>query len=151
MHNFEETGYEKGPRAGMLPYIRGEDGAIQYLMMISSDPKFGGPRPMLSKGKIEGTENAWEAAMREAEEELGLVPFNIRNTTLLCDEHRVELYSCAYQLTLYMGEVIDRGYFEKWGDETAYTQWMTLEEFRAEGRRDHVKYVELAEERLKNG
>jgi len=151
MHNTDEIGYEKSPRAGLLPYIRGENGSIQYLMMISSDPKFGGPRPMISKGKIEEGETAKLTAIREAEEELGLISYNIKNFELLSDTHRVALYSCAYNFTLYMAEVIDRGHFDKWGDETAYTQWMTLDEFKQEGRRDHVKYVEMAEGKLKYG
>ena len=65
--NTDESQYEKAPRAGLIPFIRSERG-IEYLMMIASDPKFGGPRPMISKGKIEDGETQKQAALREAEE-----------------------------------------------------------------------------------
>ncbi|WP_407305659.1 NUDIX hydrolase [Acinetobacter sp.] len=150
MHNTDKTGYEKRPRAGLIPYMVSSDGTIEYLMMVSSDPKFGGPRPMISKGKIEPNEGTLDAAIREAEEELGLKRRNIRKGTVkdLADEY-VTLYSGAYHLTLFSCEIIDRYDFDKWCDETEYVTWMTLEDFRDSGRRDHLKYVELLENQLK--
>jgi len=38
MHNTDELGYEKRARAGIVPYMLLEDGTIEYLMMVSSDP-----------------------------------------------------------------------------------------------------------------
>lgn len=127
-----------------------ENGVIQYLMMVSSDPIFGGPRPMISKGKIEENEDTKEAAIREAEEELGLKRENIRSGSLkdLADE-RVVLHSGTYQLTLYSCEIVDRYDFNKWCHETEYVVWMTLEEFRSEGRKDHIKYVEMLEHNVR--
>lgn len=150
MHNTDENGYEKRARAGMIPYMRNESGTLEYLMMVSSDPKFGGPRPMISKGKIEDSEGTLEAAIREAEEELGLKRRNIREGTIhdLADE-RVTLHSGTYDLTLFSCEVMDRYDFDKWCDETEYVTWMTLEEFRADGRKDHVKYVEILERNVR--
>lgn len=145
MHSSDESGYEKRQRAGLIPFLRGDDGALYYLMMISSDPKFGGPRPMISKGKIEGAETTIECAVREAEEELGFKMRNSRGLPRLVFEGRVELYSGAYDLTVYGVEIQDRYDFDKWCDETEYTIWMTLEEFRAKGRRDHVRFVEELE------
>lgn len=143
MHNTDETGYEKRARAGLVPYTRNGAGELEYLVMISSDPKYGGPRPMISKGKIEEGEGVWDAAKREAAEELGLKAENIKLDTCkdLADE-RVALYSGAYQLTLFACEINDRYDFDKWGDETEYTQWMTLAEFKQHGRKDHVKFIE---------
>jgi 8-oxo-dGTP pyrophosphatase MutT (NUDIX family) len=150
MHNTDELGYEKRARAGIVPYMLSEDGTIEYLMMVSSDPKFGGPRPMISKGKIERGEGVLDAALREGEEELGLKRRNIRKGSIrdLADE-RVVLHSGTYDLTLFSCEIIDRYDFNKWCDETEYVIWMTLEDFRDEGRRDHVKYVEALEAELK--
>jgi len=150
MHNSDETGYEKRARAGLIPYMR-VGSTLQYLMMVSSDPKFGGPRPMISKGKIEPMEGTLDAAIREAEEELGLKKRNIREGSIrdLADE-RVVLHSGAYSLTLFSCEIIDRYDFGKWCDETEYITWMTLEEFREHGRKDHVKYVELLEAQVKD-
>lgn len=149
MHNSDETGYEKRARAGLIPYMRTADSSLQYLMMVSSDPKFGGPRPMISKGKIEPMEGVLDAAIREAEEELGLKRRNIRKGTIrdLADE-RVVLHSGAYDLTLFSCEIMDKYDFGKWCDETDYILWMTLDEFREHGRKDHVKYVELLEAKI---
>ena len=150
IHEHEESGYEKKSRAGLIPFLRREDGTLQYLMMVSSDPKFGGPRPMISKGKIEAGETPIEAAVREAEEELGFKIRNARGAPALLFDGRQELYSGAYHLTVYGVEIQDRYDFDKWCDETEYTLWMSLEEFRAKGRRDHMKFVEALEERIRS-
>lgn len=144
-----EDTYEKEPRAGLIPFLRCDDGEIRYLMMVASDPKFGGPRPMISKGKIENGETELECAFREAEEELGMVVRNTRGAPLPVFEGRIELYSCAYSLTVFGIEIQDRFDFGKWCDETEYTEWLTLEEFKAKGRRDHVRFVEALERRLR--
>ena len=146
MHNTDETGYEKRARAGLIPYMKGEDDTLWYLMMVSSDAKFGGPRPMISKGKIESGEAVLEAAIREAEEELGLKRRNIREKTLIdLAAERVTLHSGTYELTLYACEIMDKYDFDKWCDETEYVTWMTLDQFKEHGRRDHIKYVERLE------
>lgn len=149
MHEIDESGYEKRARAGLIPYIRGEDGIPLYLMMVSSDPKFGGPRPMISKGKIEDGETPLEGAVREAEEELGFHMRNARGTLKLVFEGRVELYSGAYHLTVFGCEIQDRYDFGKWCEETSYILWLTLAEFRQVGRKDHVKFVEELERMIR--
>lgn len=146
MHDTDESGYEKRARAGLIPYLRGEDGDLRYLMMVSSDPKFGGPRPMISKGKIEHGESTLEAAVREAEEELGFKMRNARGQLVKVAEERVTLHSGTYDLTVYGCEIMDRYDFDKWCDETEFTTWMTLDSFKVKGRKDHVKYVEALEQ-----
>lgn len=142
MDHLDEQQYEKRARAGLIPYMRNERGEIVFLMMVSSNSKFGGPRPMLSKGKIEDGESALECAIREAEEELGLVRSNMIKEPVLLAEERVVLRSGAYHLTVYSVEIRDRWDFGKWCDETEYTEWHTLESFQERGRKDHVKYVQ---------
>jgi 8-oxo-dGTP pyrophosphatase MutT (NUDIX family) len=137
----DEQQYEKRPRAGLIPYMW-ENGALKFLMMVSSNVKFGGPRPMISKGKIEGSETTLECAVREAQEELGLVIENLKTQPVLVADERVVLRSGAYQLTVYSAEILERWDFTKWCSETEYTLWMTLDEFEDSGRRDHVKYVQ---------
>lgn len=145
----DESGYEKRARAGLIPFIRSEDGVLQYLMMVSSDPKFGGPRPMISKGKIEKEDGTpLEAAIREAEEELGFKRRNSRGEYIPIFDGRQELFSGAYHLTVFGIEIQDRYDFDKWCDETEYTTWMTLESFRTKGRKDHVKFVEALEQKV---
>jgi 8-oxo-dGTP pyrophosphatase MutT (NUDIX family) len=148
MHHEDESGYEKRARAGVIPYLRNASGVPSYLMMVSSDPKYGGPRPMISKGKIEAGETPPVAAVREAEEELGFKTRNTRGPLLPVFEGRVTLFSGAYHLTVYGVEIQDRYDFDKWCDETEYTVWMTLEEFRAKGRKDHVRFVEELERQI---
>jgi 8-oxo-dGTP pyrophosphatase MutT (NUDIX family) len=148
MDNSDELLYEKRARAGLIPFRTTSKGALKYLMMVSSDAKFGGPRPMISKGKIEEGETTLECAIREAEEELGLKQENLKTRPFLIEDERVTLRSGAYQLTVYAAEIIEKMDFGKWCDETEYTAWMTLEDFREKGRRDHVKYVEQLEARL---
>lgn len=145
----EEERYEKRARAGLIPYMRAANGELQYLMMISSNSKFGGPRPMLSKGKIEPDEDELECALREAEEELGLLRSNLRTAPFLVASERVALRSGAYHLTVFAAPIIDRHDFGKWCDETEYVEWHTLESFKEHGRRDHVRYVEELEARLR--
>lgn len=142
MDELDELQYEKRARAGLIPYMRNESGELIFLMMVSSNAKFGGPRPMLSKGKIEEGESTLECAIREAEEELGLIQMNMIGRPAFLAEERVVLRSGAYLLTLYSVQIRDRWDFDKWCDETEYTVWMSLAEFREDGRKDHVKYVE---------
>lgn len=143
----DESGYEKRARAGLIPFRYTEDG-ITFLLMVSSDSKFGGHRPMISKGKIEKGETPLEAAVREAEEELGLKRRNLRGEIIPLFAGRQELYSGAYDLAVYGVEIQDQYDFDKWCSETEYTLWMTLEEFRAQGRRDHLKFLEALEEKV---
>lgn len=138
----DESGYEKKARAGLIPFIKNDTGEYQYLMMVSSDPKFGGPRPMISKGKIEEGEDELGAAIREAEEELGLCMWNTRGEVFEIFRGRTVLRSGAYDLTVYAVEVIDRSKFVMWCDETLYIEWHTLASFKEEGRRDHLRFVE---------
>lgn len=146
----DEPGYEKRARAGLIPFMYDADGTVLYLMMVSSDPKFGGPRPMISKGKIEDGETSLVAAIREAEEELGLKQRNMRGDILEIFHGRQELYSGAYYLSVYGVEIQDRYDFDIWCEETEYTLWMSLTQFRVDGRRDHVKFVETLEEKVKS-
>lgn len=106
---------------------------------------------MISKGKIENGESKLEAAIREAEEELGLKRTNIMAKTLeMIADERVVLHSGAYSLALYACEIEDRYDFGKWCDETEYITWMSLDEFKEHGRKDHVKYVELLEAKVRD-
>lgn len=146
----DELGYEKQPRAGLIPYTYREDGTMIFLTMIASDPKFGGPRPMISKGKIESNEDSLGAAVREAEEELGLKRENIVGPILEVAKERVTLYSGTYLLDVYGCRILDRYDFDKWCEETEYIQWFSLEEFAEHGRRDHYKYLQMLQEQVLN-
>ena len=144
---FDETemNYEKRPRAGMIPYTRNQRGELIYRMMVASDPIYGGPKPMISKGKIEDGEEPLETALREAKEELGLYEHNLKGEPKKVADERVRLRSGTYHLTVYAVEINNRLDFGPWEEETAYTEWMTLAEFKEHGRKDHYKYLEKIE------
>ena len=46
-------------------------------------------------------------------------------------------------------EIQDRYDFDKWCDETEFTTWMDLESFKQKGRKDHVRFVEELERKLR--
>ena len=144
----DEQQFMKLPRSGLIPYIRNERGELEYLTMIASNSKFGGPRPMISKGKIEDGENAELCAVREAIEELGLVELNMKFKPFLLAEEQVSLRSGMYHLTLYAVELYNKWHFESWCDETEYIEWHTLDSFKGHGRRDHVKFIQMLEDRI---
>lgn len=148
MEQHDELQYEKRPRAGLIPWMRNSDGVLEFLMMVSSNAMFGGPRPMISKGKIEDGENSFECAVREAEEELGMRRDNMVGEPEFLVNDRVVLRSGTYDLTLYSVAIQSRWDFEKWCDETEYTVWHTVESFKLEGRRDHIKYLSMLEDKL---
>ena len=150
MHDSEEVEYQKKPRAGLIPFFRVRDGQIKYLMMVASNPIYGGPRPMISKGKIEENEDALQCAVREAIEELGLVELNMKTQPFKIAEEKVVLRSGMYDFTLYAVELFNTWHFEPWCEETEYIEWHTLESFKQHGRRDHVKFVAMLEERVKH-
>ena len=63
-------------KAGFLPFYI-QNGSPIFLFMVSSNPKYGGTKPMISKGYVEIGEDIEDAAIREAQEELGLKKSNL--------------------------------------------------------------------------
>ena len=129
------------PKSGIIPYFISPDGEIRMLFMVASNPRFGGPRPMISKGTIEAGEDTLTAAIREGEEELGLKRSNFKNRPFLIHEEYIELKTVQYQLAVYAVEVKDKMDFDKWDAETAFTTWMTGDSFFEKGRGDHKPIV----------
>ena len=60
-------------KAGVIPYFVRPDGKVIMQFMVSSDAKYGGAAPQISKGNIDPGENVKDAAIREAHEELVFV------------------------------------------------------------------------------
>lgn len=132
------------PKAGFIPYMFDQStGQLKMLFMVASDPKFGGPKPMISKGTIEEGEETLHAAIREAKEELGLKAKNLKNEPFKLWEGFVSLRTSKYDLTVYAAEIKDKTDFDKWESETLYATWMTNESFQEKGRRDHKEIVQL--------
>jgi 8-oxo-dGTP pyrophosphatase MutT (NUDIX family) len=119
-------------RAGMLPYIV-EDGVIRFLFMRPADPRFGGAEFQIAKGKVEDGENFLQAAIREASEELGLLPENCVNIMKLGDY--------LGRTAMFLAEVRDKHRFGVPHFETGETAWLSAGEFKTVGRSLHIPIV----------
>lgn len=118
-------------KAGVIPFYR-ENGVTKMLFQVSSDPMYGGPDPMISKGSVEDGEDIEFAARREAAEELGLKEQNI----IEFDDVYIGNFP-QYQLEIFTAKISDPDDFDTPHYETAYTVWLTLDEFYEIGRPDH--------------
>lgn len=142
---------QQEPKAGLIPYTVDQDGNIKMLFQVSSNPKFGGAKPMISKGGIELGEYPLTAALREAKEELGLIIDNIKSQPWRGWQGDVVLTSASYHLVIYAAEVnsLSRKDFDKPCYETKYTVPMTPESFAEKGRVDHRPIVESIVQQIK--
>lgn len=131
------------PKAGLIPYFFDKDGQLKMLFMVASDPKFGGPKPMISKGTIEEGETPEHAAIREAVEELGLKPENVKGELIKIFEGKVTLRTSNYDMVIFGVEVHNKTNFNKWDYETLYATWMCNESFQVKGRKDHKPHVQV--------
>lgn len=123
-------------RAGLLPYMIETDGTVRFLLMKPADSRFGGDQFQMAKGKIEEGEETEHAALREAEEELGLITRNLKNLKFLGEY--------LGRTSVYMGEVRDPRLFNPPHFETSETIWMSLVEFQESGRSLHVHIIQDA-------
>jgi 8-oxo-dGTP pyrophosphatase MutT (NUDIX family) len=126
---------KKVSRSGVIPYIV-EDDQIKMLFMKPSDPKFGGSDFQIAKGKHEEGEEALEAGLREASEELGLFKGNVVETQ--------SLGTFMGRTSIYVARIKDKNLFGDPCSETAEVRWMTPDEFAAEGRDLHKPIVKAA-------
>lgn len=131
-------------KAGFIPFFKGERG-IEFLFMVSSDANFGGDKPMISKGGVDGNETEIEAAIREAQEELGLKESNLKNRNFKeVWSQKTEGLTATYSMKIFIGEVKSKTDFSIPHYETEKTVWMTAEEFYRDGRQSHAIIVRAA-------
>lgn len=136
---------EKALKAGLIPFFRRADGTVIMQFMVSSDARYGGAAPQISKGNIDPGEDVMTAALREGYEELGLKESNILTSTMrLVHEGLFELKSTSYDMTIFAVEVQNLSDFADPHYETAYTVWLTREQFAKYGRKQHRELVEKA-------
>lgn len=138
VHNLQKSGF--------LPYVM-VDGELSFMFMVASDPNFGGDRPMLSKGHVEDGEDIKEAALREAEEELGLIRSNVISS-FKAWSGRLEGMDAQYTLTIYAGEIKDKHKFNTPHFETKETVWLSLQQFRERGRKSHIPIVKQIHDQI---
>ena len=121
-------------KAGFIPYVY-EDGFPVFMFMIPSDVRFGGPQPGIAKGGIDAGETVYEAALREAGEELGLKKGNIKKSTVKkAWSGKLTGLDETYNMTVYIGEVKDKADFKEPHWETGEVRWMTKDQFMKAGR-----------------
>ena len=129
-------------KAGIIPYFIDNKGIIRMLFARSSDPTYGGPSFMISKGGVDKGETPLQAALREGNEENGLKMSNIKKETLSIGwKGDIKGMTETSPMTIYICEVIDPVDFDKFGYETAETKWMTMEEYNKIGRKSQAFIV----------
>lgn len=128
-------------KAAFIPHHNGK-----FLFCRSSNPMFGGPHFALCKGNVDPGESIKKAAIREAEEELGLRVSNINGEVHLLGDFQ----TFKYTLQVYYANVQDPEAFNLPCWEIAETKWMLPEEFLEIGRHAHRPIVsELVEHLIK--
>ena len=133
-------------KAGIIPY-RHDGNELRMMFMISSDPKYGGPLPQISKGHVDPTdESSMDTAIREGREELGLKLENTRYERHSVFNVMKGVIKGEKESTfaLYAVEVKDEFNFDQPHFETASTVWMTARQFMANGREEHKELVRMA-------
>lgn len=127
-------------KAGIIPFIRTEKG-VEMLFMVSSDPDFGGPDPMISKGHVDPGESPDQAAIREGEEELGLKQSNFAGSPFLVMDEQITGLQSTYVMRILAVEIKNKEDFGQFHYETERVEWMTAEEFMRHGRRSQRMFI----------
>ena len=129
-------GYSK-PKAGIIPYFA--DGTA--LFFLSNNAAFGGTEPSIAKGRIDKDETPEEAAIREGFEEIGLKSSNFKGPVTLLWTGTLTGMDATYEMSVYAVEVKSKTDFAKAGKETGSTKWLTLDEYKKEGRQSQWHIV----------
>ncbi len=128
-------------RGGLIPYYA-KDGEIYMMFMKPSRAKYGGDSFQIAKGRQEPNEDIAQTAIREASEELGLFPGNIK--------HFDNIGVWLGRTTVFIAEMNDAALFgdPTTPDEVKEVKWMTLPEFMSVGRGLHKPIVQAAHRKI---
>jgi 8-oxo-dGTP pyrophosphatase MutT (NUDIX family) len=137
----------KDGKAGTIPFVI-ENGRLLMMFMVTSDPMFGGALPMIAKGHVDENELVMAAAIREAEEELGLKRTNMKEKPFVAWDGQLGGMDDFYNFTVLAVEVKDKNDFDSFHFETASTHWLTAEEFAAGGRTSQNHIVQEAAQKI---
>lgn len=132
----------KFEKAGLIPYII-EDGEVKMLFMKSSDSQYGGSDPMIAKGHVDEGETTEEAAVREAQEELGLKRSNMQGSPWRAWKGELSGQDAHYPFSVFAVQVKSKDDFDKPHYETESTHWLTMKGFATSGRKSQNKIVQL--------
>lgn len=104
-------------RAGIIPYYIDDNGDVLVYTMIPSDPDYGGTSPQMAKGHIDPGMDAYETAMKEGNEEIGLIRGNVIDVQVLGVYARIAVYICT---------VKNPNLWDKPHYETGWSGWVNL-------------------------
>lgn len=110
----------------LVPYMKWEN-ELYFLCMRPSNATFGGSSYQFCKGRIEHGETSLIAAIREATEELGILPWLASSETEFVSRimnDTCDLYVCEYN---FMSCPLSR-------EETIHTAFLSEKEFMVIGR-----------------
>ena len=136
-------------RAGLIPYIIEGDN-IEMMFFIPSNPDFGGYKFQIAKGRVDQGESPQNAAIREAEEEIGLDKENIKKVTLVSEKLLTGSEGYEYTLYLYAVEVKNKSDFNQFESETKETGWLTIDDYSKYGRGSQFKLVNKTHKLIRN-
>jgi ADP-ribose pyrophosphatase YjhB (NUDIX family) len=123
-------------RVGAVPYVV-KDGELWFYFMVPSDPAYGGPHPQIAKGQYEGESTLKSEALREAEEELGLKPSNIRHAFHVFTSKQ-KTKRGENQFHVWAVDIINMNDFKRPHWETGETHWLRESELKSRLRKDHL-------------
>lgn len=106
--------------AGFIPYYINDDGEVFMMTMIPSDPEYGGSEPQMAKGRIDPGHDAKSTAHKEAQEEVGLKPNNLKSIEFL------GVMTTNKPIAIYYGEVKDINDFSEPHYETGWSGWINI-------------------------
>lgn len=128
-------------RAGIIPYFVGENNQIEFAFMVPSNPAFGGELAQIAKGRIDSSESPIEAALREGQEELGLLQQNLRGPIDTVGQYHIKGDCESYYLKVYTVEVHTKENFTQPHFETGSVVWLTADQFQIHGRETQAVVV----------
>jgi len=158
-------------KAGIIPFLPGKPLRYYVMTPVASKPDLGLPEFQLCKGTrmFKSANGIWQdmraqvpegaeleslpaTALREGEEELGLKPANIARLLALGEYHFTSATN-GKEIIMWLlaAEMNDGEDFLPQADiatTTAKCAWLTLAEFRKQGRPDHAHILEQIETRL---
>lgn len=133
---------EKVYRAGVICYTITEVEEVEMLFMkptpIQAEYQPDGYDTFqIPKGRVEPGETKEQAALREAQEEVGLFRGNI-----IGEPHHLGTF--LGRTDIYLCKIMDKDMFGEPSNETEDVKWMTLSEFLDVGRTLHQPIVSAA-------
>lgn len=111
-----------GMKAGVVPFYI-ENNNIKIMLVIPSNPAYGGTHYQISKGRQDGNEKPIETAKREAFEEMGLDKSNVSDF-FFCAKEKIQGMTRSYNLHIFAAEIKNPLKFSKSDFEIKTKNWI---------------------------